>query len=179
MSGEGSLFEGQPYLLTLRPRLISSTIRTSRPILPRLSVGGGRTRPGFRVAHVSRPGPYTSIGRPGFRPPTAGPSRLTCVSRRSRLVAYPDWFKGVVPPGYVESSSVRIADDYGTISAVSPTRISTRGRFFFFTSLLADGPQRYHSACGHLRCPHLSPVHALRIFIVMQLRHSCNPSTNG
>ena len=151
MSGEGSLSEGRAYLLTLHPSLIPSTIRTLRPNLPRLSVGGGRTRPGSRVAHVGRSGPYTSIGRPGFRLTTAGPCRLMCISRRSPLVAYPDHSKGVVPSRYVESNSVLTPDDYGTTSAVSPTK---RGAprtyvFFYFISLLVDGPQRYHPACGH------------------------------
>ena len=47
--------------------------------------------------------------------------------------------------------------------------------FFFsfaFISLIADGPHHYHSACGHKGSSHLSPVHALQFFIVMQVQHS-------
>ena len=51
--------------------------------------------------------------------------------------------------------------------------------FFFPISLIADGPQRCHPACGHNGSSHLSPVHALRFFIVMQVQHSYNSSTNG
>ena len=43
-------------------------------------------------------------------------------------------------------------------------------RTFFFPpliSLIADGPHHYHPACGHIS--HLSPVHALRFFIAMQV----------
>ena len=40
--------------------------------------------------------------------------------------------------------------------------------FFFFSfsfiSLIADGPHRYHPACGHKGSSHLSPVHALQFF---------------
>ena len=31
--------------------------------------------------------------------------------------------------------------------------------------LMADGPHRYHPACGHKGSSHLSPVHALHFFI--------------
>ena len=34
--------------------------------------------------------------------------------------------------------------------------------FFFFISLIADGPHHYHPACGHEGSSHLSPVHALQ-----------------
>ena len=89
MTGEGSLFEGLPYLLTLYPSLISSTFRTSRPILSRLSVGGGRTRLGSRVAPVGLTGPYTSIGHPASVYPQQGRPG-TCLFRRLPLVAVPD-----------------------------------------------------------------------------------------
>ena len=36
--------------------------------------------------------------------------------------------------------------------------------FFSFISLIADGPHRYHPACGHKGSSHLSPVHALQFF---------------
>ena len=36
--------------------------------------------------------------------------------------------------------------------------------FFFFISLIADGPHHYHPACGHKGFSHLSPVHALQLF---------------
>ena len=36
--------------------------------------------------------------------------------------------------------------------------------FFFFISLIADGPHHYHPACGHKVSSHLSPVHALQLF---------------
>ena len=54
--------------------------------------------------------------------------------------------------------------------------------FFFFSSfisLIADGPHHYHPACGHKRSSHLSPVHALQLFIAMLVQHSYNSSTNG
>ena len=54
--------------------------------------------------------------------------------------------------------------------------------FFFFSSfisLIADGPHHYHPACGHKGSSHLSPVHALQLFIAMQVQHSYNSSTNG
>ena len=35
---------------------------------------------------------------------------------------------------------------------------------FSFISLIADGPHRYHPACGHKGSSHLSPVHALHFF---------------
>ena len=35
---------------------------------------------------------------------------------------------------------------------------------FFFISLIADGPNHYHPACGHKGSSHLSPVHALQFF---------------
>ena len=80
----------------------SSRAQSRHPVrsFPRLCVGGGRTRPGSRVAPVGRPTPYTRIGRPGFRISTAGPSRPTCVSRRSPLVAVVPWraFFSAVPP---------------------------------------------------------------------------------
>ena len=36
--------------------------------------------------------------------------------------------------------------------------------FFYFISLIADGPHHYHPACGHKGSSHLSPVHALQFF---------------
>ena len=53
--------------------------------------------------------------------------------------------------------------------------------FFFFSliSLIADGPHHYHPACGHKGSSHLSPVHALQLFIAMRVQHSYNSSTNG
>ena len=51
--------------------------------------------------------------------------------------------------------------------------------YIFFISLKADGPHHYHPACGHKGSSHLSPVHALRCFIAMQVQHSYNSSTNG
>ena len=36
--------------------------------------------------------------------------------------------------------------------------------FFFFISLIADGPHHYHPACGHKGSSHLSPVHPLQFF---------------
>ena len=50
---------------------------------------------------------------------------------------------------------------------------------FYLISLIADGPHRYHPACGHKRSSHLSPVHALQFVIAMQVQHSYNSSTNG
>ena len=45
--------------------------------------------------------------------------------------------------------------------------------FFFFISLIADGPHHYHPACGHKGSSHLSPVHALQFFfIAIQVQHS-------
>ena len=46
--------------------------------------------------------------------------------------------------------------------------------FFFssFISLTADGPHHYHPACGHKGSSHLSPIHALQLFIAMQVWHS-------
>ena len=44
--------------------------------------------------------------------------------------------------------------------------------YLFFSSLIsliADGPHHYH----------LSPVHALQLFIAMRVQHSYNSSTNG
>ena len=43
---------------------------------------------------------------------------------------------------------------------------------FFFISLIADGPHHYHPACGHKGSSHLSPVHALQLFIAMQVQNS-------
>ena len=51
--------------------------------------------------------------------------------------------------------------------------------FYFFISLIADGPRHYHPACGHWGSSHLSPVHALHFFIAMQVQHSYNSSTKG
>ena len=51
--------------------------------------------------------------------------------------------------------------------------------FFSLISLIADGPDHYHPACGHKGSSHLSPVHALHFFIAMQVQHSYNSSTNG
>ena len=50
-----------PFSLTLHSysSLTPSTLRTVRPSLPRLSVGGGRTRPGSRVAPVGHSSPRT------------------------------------------------------------------------------------------------------------------------
>ena len=45
--------------LLLKSSLTPSTLRTVRPSLPRLSVGGGRTRPGSRVALVGHSSPRT------------------------------------------------------------------------------------------------------------------------
>ena len=39
--------------------------------------------------------------------------------------------------------------------------------FFFFISLIADGPHHYHPACGHKGSSHLSPVHALGPVLTM------------
>ena len=50
---------------------------------------------------------------------------------------------------------------------------------FFFISLIADGPNHYHPACGHKGSSHLSPVHAFHFFIAMGVQHSYNSSTNG
>ena len=36
--------------------------------------------------------------------------------------------------------------------------------FFYFISLIADGPHQYHPACGHKGSSHLSPVHSLQFF---------------
>ena len=80
-------------LLAFHQSLISSTISTSRPTLPRLPVGGGRTVP-VPVYPVRRPGPCRSPGLPSIlsRVVTARPS-----SARPPLVAVPDRSKGVVP----------------------------------------------------------------------------------
>ena len=51
--------------------------------------------------------------------------------------------------------------------------------FFFFISFVTDRPQRYHPACGHQGFFYLTPVHALRFFIAMQVQHSYNSSTNN
>ena len=96
---EGQDASSKPYLFTLDsslfyPSLISSTIRTSPPILPHC--------PSVEVGLVPVPVwlPWvTSIGRLGFRISTAGSSGLTCAARRSPLVAVPDHSKGVVPLG--------------------------------------------------------------------------------
>ena len=37
--------------------------------------------------------------------------------------------------------------------------------FFFHLTYIADGPHHYHPACGHKGSSHLSPVHALQIFL--------------
>ena len=58
----------------------------------------------------------------------------------------------------------------------------TLPHFFFFLSLIsliADGPHHYHPACGHKGSSHLFPVHALQLFIAIQVQHSYNSSTNG
>ena len=44
-------------LLSFYSSLTPSTLRTVRPSLPRLSIGGGRTRPGSRVALVDHSSP--------------------------------------------------------------------------------------------------------------------------
>ena len=51
--------------------------------------------------------------------------------------------------------------------------------FFFLISLIADGTHHYHPACGHKGSSHLSPVHALQLFIAIQVQHSYNSSTSG
>ena len=51
--------------------------------------------------------------------------------------------------------------------------------FFYLISLIADGPNYYHPACGHKGSSHLSPVHALQFIIAMQAQHSYNSSTSG
>ena len=68
------------------------------------------------------------------------------------------------------------------IKREQPRRMIRRPIFSFFLSLIsliADGPHHYHPACGHKGSSHLSPVHALRFFIAMQVQHSYNSSTNG
>ena len=77
-------------LLALSQSLISSTIRTSRPTLPRLSVGGGRTVP---VTVYPRGSPL-----PG--PPSIHNRVVTarCPSpARPPLITVPDRSKGVAP----------------------------------------------------------------------------------
>ena len=51
--------------------------------------------------------------------------------------------------------------------------------FFSLISLIVDGPHHYRPACGHEGSSHLSPVHALRFFIAMQVQHSYNSPSNG
>ena len=51
--------------------------------------------------------------------------------------------------------------------------------FVFLISLIADGPHHYHPACGHKGSSYPSPVHALQLFIAMQVQHSYKSSTNG
>ena len=61
-------------------------------------------------------------------------------------------------------------------------RFFTQSTFYFilfFISLIADGTHHYHPACGHKGSSHLSPVHALQLFIAMQVQHSYNSSANG
>ena len=51
--------------------------------------------------------------------------------------------------------------------------------FYYFISLITDGPHHYHPACGHKGSSHLSLVHALHFFIAMRVQHSYNSSTNN
>ena len=53
--------------------------------------------------------------------------------------------------------------------------------YFFISLIIADGPYHYHpvNARSHEGSSHLSPVHALRSFIAMQVQYSYNSSTNG
>ena len=55
-------------------------------------------------------------------------------------------------------------------------KLGTTSSFFFFfslISLIADGPHHYyHPACGHKGYSPLSPIHALQLFIAMQVHHS-------
>ena len=69
----------------------------------------------------------------------------------------------MVTPGYTELLSLGVRYTF----------------FFFFISLIADGPHHYNPACGHKGSSHLSPVHALHFFIAMLVQHSYNSSSNG
>ena len=75
-----------------------------------------------------------------------------------------------------------------TLSVTGRTKIlltrielTTSALFFFFlfssliSLIIADGPHHYyHPACGHKGSSHLSPVHALRFFIAMQVQQLVN-----
>ena len=50
------------------------------------------------------------------------------------------------------------------VAAAPGEAVSDSLFFFFFISLIADGPHRYHPACGHKGSSHPSPVHALQFF---------------
>ena len=71
--------------------------------------------------------------------------------------------------------------NHGSPPAFSAVPLLTTFFLFFSSliSLIADGPHHYHPVCGHKGSSHLSPVHALQIFIAMQVQHSYNSSTNG
>ena len=51
--------------------------------------------------------------------------------------------------------------------------------FFFFNLTYCRWTSSLPSCLWSLRYLHLSPVHALRFFIAMQVQHSYNSSTNG
>ena len=83
-------------LLALHQSLTSSTIRTSCPTLPRLSVGGGRIVP---VPMYPRGSPWPLRFRMSPGLPSTHSRVVTARSSPARppLVAIPDRFKGEVP----------------------------------------------------------------------------------
>ena len=89
-------------LLALHQSLISSTVRTSRPTLPRLPVDGDRTVP-VTVYSRGSPSPCRSPRLPSIhsRIVTARPSPA-----RSPEVAVLDRSKGVVPSNGVDGSQI-------------------------------------------------------------------------
>ena len=111
----------------------------------------------------------------------------------------PVWTKGTA--WYVSEDSVNVGTTFVVSISYLPRHITStpnlaRSRrlfphfqpiwYFFFSflfsfliSLIADGPHNYHPACDHKGSSHLSPVHASRVFIAMQVQHSYNSSTNG
>ena len=66
---------------------------------------------------------------------------------------------------------------YGTGSNIRSILFVCETHFFFFISLIADGPHHYHPACGHKGSFHLSPVHALQFFIFVRCEQTHHKRT--
>ena len=91
-----------------------------------------------------------------LRRPSVGPFRLQVLLPFSRRFSLPTlgWC-------IVQRSALFVLIPEGTVFGMLGRLLFF---FFYFISLIADGPHHYHPACGHKGSSHLSPVHALQFF---------------